>query len=80
MEPYLMLDINRYIWFRFVISDIFVLCIRCRSDVTVLEMVCPFCKISVQNEVHFVLCCPGFDDLRRRYIQPKYFNLPTDFF
>ena len=61
-----MLDINRYIWFTFVISDIFVLCIRYRSDVTVLEMVCPFCKISVQNEVHFVLCCRGFDDLRCR--------------
>ena len=24
---------------------------------------CPFCKLSVENEVHFVLCCPGLDDL-----------------
>ena len=55
MEPYLMLDINRYIWFRFVISDICVHCMRYKSDVTVLEMVCPFCKF--QFKMKYTFCC-----------------------
>ena len=40
---------------------------------------CPFCSVSVQNEVHFVFCCPGLDDLRSRYIHPTYFNFLSDF-
>ena len=59
--------------------DICVHCMRYRNDVTVQEMMCPFCKISVENEVHIVLRCPGLDDLRRLYIQPKYFNFSFDF-
>ena len=51
---------------------------RYRSNVTAREMTCPFCTISVENEVHFVLCCPGLDDLRNRYIHPKCFNFPSD--
>ena len=39
----------------------------------------PFCSISIENEVHFVLCRPGLDDLRRRYIHSRYFNFPSDF-
>ncbi|MCK5873008.1 MAG: hypothetical protein KAG26_09300, partial [Methylococcales bacterium] len=40
---------------------------------------CPFCKVSVENELHFVLRRPALDDLRRQYIQPKYYNYPSDF-
>ena len=84
MEPYLLLDIYRYVKcsltrFRFGISDDFVHCTRYRSNVTPREMMCPFCTVSVENEAHFVLCCPGLDDLRRRYIHPKYFIFPSDF-
>ena len=84
MEPYLLLDINRYAecsltMFSFGISDIFVHCMSYKSNVTARKLMCPFCSISIENEVHFVLCCPGLDDLRGRYIRPKYFNFPSDF-
>ena len=84
MEPYLLLDINRYVKcsltrFRFRISDIFVHCMRYKNNVIARELMCPFCSISIENEVSFVLCCPGLDDLRRRYIHPNYFNFPSDF-
>ena len=84
MEPYLLLDIYRYVKcsltrFRFGISDNFVHCTRYRSNVTPREMMCPFCVVFVEHEVHFALCCPGPDDLRSRYIHPNYFNLPSDF-
>ena len=52
---------------------------RFRSEVTVLEMMYPFCTISTGNKVHIVLCCPGHDDLRRRYFEPAYFNFPSNF-
>ena len=66
MKPYLLLDLNiRCSLTRFIfgISDTSVHCMRYRSDVTAREMMCPFCKLSVENEVHFVLCCPALDDL-----------------
>ena len=79
-----LLDINRYVKcsltrFRFGISYIFVYSMRYKSSVTARKLMCPFCSISIENEVHFVLCCPGLDDLRRRYIHSKYFNFPSDF-
>ena len=84
MEPYLVLDINRYVKcsltrFRCGTSDIVVYCMRYVDNVTARELMCPFCSISIENEVSFVLCCPGLDDLRRRYIHPNYFNFPSDF-
>ena len=84
IEPCLLLDINRYVKcsltrYRFGISDICVHCMRYKSNVTAMELMCPFCSISTENEVHFVLCCPGLDDLRRRFIHPKYFDFPSDF-
>ena len=83
MEPYLLLDIYRYVKcsltrFRFGISDNFVHCTRYRSNVTPREMMYPFCTVSVENELHFMLCCSGLG-LRSRYIPPKYFNFPSDF-
>ena len=84
MEPYLKIDVKRYVKcsltrFRFGISDIFVHCVRYKSNVTARELMCPCCSISIENEVHFVSCCPGLNDLRRWYIHPKYFNFPSDF-
>ena len=40
---------------------------------------CPLCLSAVDNEVHFVLCCPAFDDLRYEFIALKYFNNPCEF-
>ena len=82
-EPYLMLNLNRHIRytltrFRFGVSDIKVH--RPRFKVyNADELKCPLCLWAVENEVHFVLCCPAFDDLRYEFIEPKYFNNPCDF-
>ena len=43
------------------------------------ELKCPLCLSAVDNEVHFVLCCPAFDDLRYKFIDPKYCNNPCEF-
>ena len=43
------------------------------------ELKCPLCLSSVDNKVHFVICCPAFVDLRYEFIVPKYFNNPCDF-
>ena len=40
---------------------------------------CPLCPSAVDNEVHFVLCYPAFDDLSYEFIEPKYFNNPCEF-
>ena len=54
MEPYLLLDINRYVKcsltrFRCGTSDIFVYCMRYVDNVTARELMCPFCSISIEN-------------------------------
>ena len=60
--------------FRFGVSDIKVHISRFKVyDVDDLK--CPLCLSAVDNEVHFVLCCPAFDDLR---YEPKYFNNPCE--
>ena len=43
------------------------------------DLKCPLCLAAVDNEVHFVLCCPAFDDLRYEFIEPRYFNSPCEF-
>ena len=64
--------------FRFGVSDIKVH--RSRFKVyNVTDFKCPLCFTAVKNEVHFVLCCPAFDDLRYEFIEPKYFKIPCEF-
>ena len=83
VELYLLLNLNRRIRytmtrFRFGVSDIKVDKSRFKFyDVDDLK--CPLCLSAVDNEVHFVLCCPAFDDLRYEFIEPKYFNNPCEF-
>ena len=57
-----MLNLNRYIRytltrFRFGVSDI-------KVHYNVDELKCPLYLSAVNNEDHFVLCCPAFEDLR----------------
>ena len=61
--------------FRFGVSDIKVH--RSRFKVyNVADCKCPYCLSAVENEAHFVLCCPAFDDMRYEFIEPKYFKNP----
>ena len=83
VEPYMMLNLNRYIRyaltrFRFGVSDIKVHRSRFKHY-NVDESNCPSCLSAVDNEVRFVLCCLAFDDLRYEFIESKYFNNPCEF-
>ena len=83
VEPHIMLNLNRYIRytlsrFRFGVSHIKVH--RSRFKLYNMDKLkCPLCLSAVENEVHFVLCCPAFDDLRYEFIESKYFNNPCEF-
>ena len=43
------------------------------------ELKCPLCLSALDNEVHFVLCCLAFEDLRYEFIESKYFKNPCKF-
>ena len=78
-----MLNLNTYIRytltrFRFGVSDIKEHRSRFKLY-NVDELKCPLCLSAVENEVHFVLCCPAFEDLRYEFIESKYFNNPCEF-
>ena len=45
----------------------------CQDD----SLCCPFCKHCAENEVHFMLVCPVYTDLRNYYIPYKYFRQPA---
>ena len=80
---YLKLDINhqyKYFMskFRFGISKLNVHHYRYRN-VHQRLLLCPYCKNADENELHFILVCPLFDDLRRQYIPEKYFRMPNQF-
>ena len=83
VEPYIMLNLNRYIRytltrFRFGVSDIKVDRSRFKLD-NVDEVKCPLCLSTVENEVYFVLCCPVYEDFRYEFIESKYFNNQCEF-
>ena len=80
---YLKLDINqqyKYIMskFRFGISKINTHHLRYKN-VNQRAFYCPYCKNVDENEFHFVLVCPLFDDLRKQYLPEKYFRTPNHF-
>ena len=82
VQPY-MLNLNRYIRYtltRFTFGVLDIKVHRSRYKVyNVDDLKCPLCLLAVDNEVHFVLCCPAFDDLRYEFTEPKYFNNPCEF-
>ncbi len=40
---------------------------------------CPFCRFHTETEVHFILTCPRYQDIRESYIAKKYFTRPSSF-
>ena len=82
-EMYLLLNMNRHIKcsmtrFRFGISDIAVHHNRYKN-VTDDALKCPLCKHANEDDVHFLLCCPAFSDLRQQFIPPKFYENPCLF-
>ena len=83
IEPYLLMNVDRFIRysltrFRFGVSRLTVHSLRYRR-IDERELQCPMCKSDVESEVHFVFCCPAYEDLRHSLIHPKFYNNPSDF-
>ena len=83
LQPYLTVDMGRHLRFittkfRLGISDIMVHHYRYKNP-TENDLLCPLCKKSEENEVHFVLCCPALQDIRDQFIRPKYSRQPSLF-
>ena len=49
---------------------------RNRTDV---DYSCPFCPYVTETEVHFVLACPKYTEIREMYIPRKYYRCPSSF-
>ena len=82
-EPYLLINCNRFIKcalskFRCRVSDIEVHR-NGHKNLNIVDMNCLLCNSADEDEVHFVLCCPAFDDLRTQSIPLKYFRHPNLF-
>ena len=50
-----------------------------RKDVTSVDYFRPFCVGDAETEVHFILVCPKYAEIREQYIPRKYFNCPSSF-
>ena len=53
--------------------------LRYCKDATPADYFCPFCKSDVETEVHFILVCPKYAEIREQYIPKKYFTSPSSF-
>ena len=54
-------------WNRFVVNP------------SMADLACPFCIDIVESEIHFILTCPVYNDLRELYINEKYSRRPSLF-
>ena len=48
--------------------------LRSCKDATPVDYFCPFCKSGVETEVHFILVCPKYAEIREQYMTKKYFT------
>ena len=48
--------------------------LRSCKDATPVDCFCRFCKSGVETEVHFILVCPKYAEIREQYMPKKYFT------
>ena len=83
IEPYIGMLMNRYVKsaltkFRFGVSDI--ACHRYRyAENGKNNIICRLCRSALEDEIHFMFCCPFLHDLRTKLIQAKYYTKPCRF-
>jgi hypothetical protein len=53
--------------------------LRFARNVNETDLSCPFCKDTVESEIHFILVCPKYADIRVKYLPKKFFNCPSMF-
>ena len=78
---YISLDVKRHLKcimtkFRFGVSSINSHHYRYRN-VNPDILICPFCKVGKETEIHFILCCPLYEETRKQYIKPKFWRTPS---
>ena len=64
--------------FRFGVSELSVHYYWYRNHIE-KDLQCPLCKETSEDEVHFVLCCPMLDDIRKQFIPPNLCKHPCVF-
>ena len=60
--------------FRFRVSELSVYYYRYRNHIE-KHLKCPLCKEIKKDELHFTLCCPMLDDIRKQFIPPSSVNI-----
>ena len=84
VPKYLTMNLDRHMKFiftrfRFGVSDLKVHFFRYRQPLPA-DLLCNMCDLMcVENEVHFILCCPFYKDLRNTFIPAKFFHIPSSF-
>jgi hypothetical protein len=83
VKPYLVANIDKHLKFmmtrfRLGVSELNVHYYRYRK-VTNINLLCPLCKETNEDELHFVLCCSALSDIRRKFIPSKYYQRPCAF-
>ena len=83
IQPYLLMDLDRFLRLKLTklrlgVSPLATHYFRYRTHV-LTDLICPLCKESEEDEVHFVLQCPFFADIREQLIPAKYTNNPCSF-
>ena len=78
---YITLNVKRHLKcimtkFRFGVSRINTHCYR-YAIVNPEALFCPFCKVVKETEIHFILCCPLYEETRRQCIKPKFWRVPS---
>ena len=82
-KSYLKMNLDKHLKFimtrfRCGISEIAVHHFRYKKHSRV-DLICPLCKNGIEDEVHFVFCCPILINLRKQYIPVKYYRYPCQF-
>ena len=70
---------NFFIGLRLGVSPLRTHRLRYCKDATPVGCFCPFCKSDVETEVHFILVCPKYAEIRDQHIPKKYFSSPSSF-
>ena len=53
--------------------------LRFATNTTQAHLACPFCRNDTETEMHFILICPKYNEIRELYIPKKYCNCPSSF-
>ena len=83
LPRHLSIDIKRHLKsiltkFRFGVSNINVHCLRYKTY-NQRQLLCPYCTNTEENELHFILCCPLYENARKQFIREKYYRTPNMF-